>query len=128
MKHTRILLLIALLGAEAVGLPNLSGATITVTTINDNGPGSLRQALADAVNGDTINFNSSLNGQTIMLTNGELLVTTNVAINGPGANMLAVDASHASRVFYISNHRNVTISGLTITNGLAPNHLGGGIY
>ena len=45
---------------------------------------------------------SSLNGQTIMLTSGELLVDKSVTISGPGANMLAVDANHASRVFYIA--------------------------
>ena len=78
-------------------------ATITVTNTNDNGTGSLRQALADAVDGDTINFDSSLNGQTITLTSGELLVNKSVTISGPGANMLAVDANHASRVFYISS-------------------------
>src|SRR5262249_41624660 len=31
--------------------------TITVTNTNDSGPGSLRQALADANDGDTIAFN-----------------------------------------------------------------------
>ena len=104
MKHTRILpaklrsatqaglLLIALLSAGAVGF----GATITVTTVNDNGPGSLRQAVADAVDGDTINFSSSLNGQTIALTTGEVLVNKSITISGPGANTLAVDGSHAS--------------------------------
>ena len=61
MKHTRNLVLIALLGAAAIGLPSLRGATITVINTNDNGPGSLRQAVADAVDGDTINFDSSLN-------------------------------------------------------------------
>src|SRR6476620_10464729 len=35
MKHTRILLLIALLGAAAVGLPSVRGATITVTEVGD---------------------------------------------------------------------------------------------
>ena len=127
MKHTRILLLIALLGAGAVGLPSLPGATITVTTINDNGPGSLRQALADANDGDTINFHSSLNGQRITLTGGELLVKKSITISGPGANSLAVDANHASRVFYIASGKDVTISGLTITNGFAPDYYGGGI-
>src|SRR5690349_5999653 len=102
MKHTRILLLIVLLAAAAVGSSRLDPATITVTNRNDNGTGSLRQALADAVDGDTINFNSSLNGQTITLTSGELLVDKGVTINGPGANMLAVDANHTSRVFYIA--------------------------
>ena len=128
MKHTRFLLLIALLGAGAVGLPSLRGATIAVTTINDNGPGSLRQALAAATDGDTINFHSSLNGQTITLTSGELLVNKSVTISGPGANALAVDANHASRVFHIASGRDVTISRLTITNGLPPDYLGGGIY
>ena len=47
--------------------PTPTGA-ITVTTTNDSGPGSLRQALADANDGDTINFDPSLNGQTITLT------------------------------------------------------------
>src|SRR4051812_6992226 len=35
-------------------------ATITVINGNDNGPGSLRQAIADANNGDTINFDPSV--------------------------------------------------------------------
>src|SRR4029077_8073767 len=34
----------------------MQAATITVTNTNDSGPGSLRQALADANDGDTINF------------------------------------------------------------------------
>src|SRR4030095_12674401 len=130
MKHTRILLLIALLSMGAVGLPNLRGATFTVINTNDNGPGSLRQVLADAIDGDTINFSSSLNGQTIMLTSGELLVDKRVTISGPGANTLAVDANHASRVFYIASGKDVTLSGLTITNGSAPAPYkqGAGIY
>src|SRR6185312_7853819 len=128
MKHTRILLLIALLGVAAVGLPSLNGATITVVNTNDNGPGSLRQALANALDGDLINFNSSLNGQRITLTSGELLVSKNVTVDGPGAARLTVDANHASRVFYIASGKDTTISGLTIANGSAPMNLGGGIY
>src|SRR5262245_17090053 len=142
MKHTRILpamlrsatqvglVLIALLGAAAAGSPSLRGATITVTTINDNGSGSLRQALADAVNGDTINFNSSLNGQTITLTSGELLLDKHITISGPGANRLTIDANQASRVFRIAPGRDVTVSGLTLTNGSAPlpYSWGGAIY
>ena len=82
MKHTRLLLLIALLSVGAVGLPSLRGATLTVMNTNDSGPGSLRQALADAHNEDVINFDPSLNGQTITLTSGELVVNKIVSIYG----------------------------------------------
>jgi hypothetical protein len=49
-------------------------STLTVTNTNDNGPNSLRPVVAAARNGDTINFSSSLNGQTIALTTGELVL------------------------------------------------------
>jgi hypothetical protein len=90
---------------------------IVVTNTNDSGPGSLRQALVDANDGDSINFDSSLNGQTITLTSGELNVDKNVTISGPGASNLAVDVNAQSRVFYVNLGKTVFISGLTITNG-----------
>src|SRR5437762_5637733 len=110
------------------GLPTGQAATITVNNKNDSGPGSLRQALAGAHNEDTINFDSSLNGQTITLTSGELVVNKNVSINGPGPNNLAVDANHASRVFHVSEGASAVISGLSIINGSASGLYGGGIY
>src|SRR5438874_5720810 len=105
-----------------------SAATITVTNTNDSGPGSLRQALADASDGDTINF--AVTG-TIGLTSGELLVGTSITISGPGAANLAVNGNATSRVFHIGSGRTVTISGLTVTNGNANKQTvldGGGIY
>src|SRR4029453_18520303 len=105
-------------------------ATITVTNTNDSDAGSLRQALVDAVDGDTINFDSSLNGQTLTLTSGELLVNKSVTINGPGPNNLTVDGNHASRVFQVSGGVTATIAGLSITNGFVSSNFGagGGIY
>src|SRR5207247_3252894 len=85
--------------------------TITVTNTNDSGPGSLRQAFADANDGDTIAF--AVTG-TIGLTSGELLVNKNITISGPGAESLAVDGGTKSRVFHIDSGILVTISGLTV--------------
>jgi len=104
-------------------------ATITVTNTNDSGPGSLRQALADATDGDTINF--SVSG-IIRLTSDQLTVNANIVIDGPGANMLTVDGDERGRVFYISSGKTVSISGLTITRGKAGLvdglRFGGGIF
>ena len=96
---------------------------ITVTNTNDSGPGSLRQALFDANDGDIIGF--AVTG-TIGLTTGELLVDNAITISGPGAENLAVNGNAKDRVFHVTGG-NVTISGLTITNGNASgNGLGGG--
>ena len=102
-------------------------STVTVQNNHDSGTGSLRAAIASAHNGDTINFAPLLNGQTITLTSGELLVNKSVTINGPGLDHLTVDGNHASRVFHVSGGVTATIAGLTITNGSASDW-GGGIH
>ena len=87
-------------------------ATITVTNTNDNGAGSLRQAIADAHDGDTIKFGVT---GTITLTTGELLVDKSITISGPGSDNLTVDGNDFGRVFHVSNGVTATIAGLTIT-------------
>ena len=102
-----------------------------VTTIADNGLGSLRSVLDCASPGATIDA-TRVSG-TVLLTGGELLITKNINILGPGPGILAVNGNAASRVFHISSNAVVSISGLTITNGSVsgtnfPADGGGGIY
>ena len=99
-------------------------ATIMVTNTNDNGPGSLRQALALANDGDTIDA-TGISG-VITLTSGELLVSNSVTINGPGADLLAVDGNAAGTVFQVVSMGSVTISDVTIRNAVG--RFGGGIF
>jgi hypothetical protein len=96
---------------------------IVVTNTNDSGPDSLRDALAIASDGDTIDA-TGVSG-TILLTSGELQITHNVTISGPGAGSLAVNGNHSFRVFE-NFASNVSISGLAITNGLVTDANGGG--
>ncbi len=103
---------------------HVQATTITVTNISDSGPGSLRQALVDANDGDIINF--AVTG-TISLTSGELLVDKSVTISGSGTGTLAVDGDFTSRVLHIASGKTVSISGLTLTNGSAGSENGGEI-
>jgi hypothetical protein len=109
-------------------------ATFTVTNLFDSGMGSLRQAIIDAnanMGADTIDFASGLTG-TITLTSGELSITEELVINGPGASTLIVDGNNSSRIFKIDDFDSVpdfqvTIAGLTLTNGNADSAGGGAI-
>jgi hypothetical protein len=89
---------------------------ITVTNTNDSGPGSLRQALTDANDADTIVF--AVTG-TIGLTSGGLLIAKNINLSGPGSNQLSIDGNQAVFVFGIFPGKTATISGLTIRNAEA---------
>ena len=127
-SNTCRILFATCLSALCLAALSTQAATITVMNTNDSGAGSLRAALVSVANGDTIGFDSSLNGQTITLISGELLVSESVTINGPGPNNLTVDGNHASRVFRVGIGVTATISGLTVTNGSASGNPGGGIY
>jgi hypothetical protein len=98
---------------------------IIVTNTDDSGPGSLRDALAAAVDGDIIDA-TGISG-TILLTSGELQITTAVAINGPGGTSLTIDGNGTFRVFD-NLTSGATIAGFAITNGSAPGGNGGGIF
>ena len=104
-------------------------ASQIVITNADSGPGSLRQALADACPGSTISFDMNQVVSPITLTTGELIVNKNVTITGPGASLLTVSGNLASRVFNIGSGVTAVISGLTVANGkVSASASGGGIY
>jgi hypothetical protein len=117
------------LSGALAAFPQAAGAatTITVTNTDDAGAGSLRQALADANTGDTIDL-TGLSG-TITLTSGQLVIEDAITISGPGASTLAISGNNASRVFSMDQDLaggTVTISGLTITGG--NDEEGGGVF
>jgi hypothetical protein len=108
------------------------GAVLTVTNLADSGPGTLRDRIAAATPGDTINF--GLVG-TITL-NSQLTITNNLRIEGQ--NSLKISGNNNSRVFNITKGA-VAIFNMSIcdgrvagTNGPAgsngENVYGGGVF
>jgi hypothetical protein len=124
-------------GDVGIALLELYAVPILVTSTADSGPGSLRDAIAGASDGDTIQFDPALNGQTIELTSGELVIDKSISIKGFQLFPLPVQRSPAAgtpafRIFHITPGHTVTIQGLTISNGFptggVPDRWGGGIY
>ncbi len=107
--------------------PSARAAVDTVTTPADSGPGSLRNIIAAAGTGDTIVFSSTMAGQTIYLTNGELFIAQNLTIDASSlAGGITIDGGGNGRVLEIGG-ANVVIDALTVTNGYANDDTGGGV-
>jgi hypothetical protein len=102
--------------ALALAAPFAGAAT--VTNCDDAGTGSLREAVANAASGDTIDF-AGLGCSTIVLTGGALSVTgANLTIQGPGSAALSISGNDASRVFeQPALGATLTLRGLTLTHG-----------
>jgi hypothetical protein len=111
----------------AVTVTPAQAANFTVTNLNDSDAGSLRQAITDAnaaPGADTITF--AVVG-TITLTGGELSVTDDLTITGPGADSLTISGNDSGRVVSIDSTVTAGITDVTIADGLAA-ATGAGIY
>lgn len=95
-----------------------------VTNTNDNGVGSLRQAIATAQSGDIINFNLP-NDSTINLTSGQLDIPTgkNLVIDGKNIDNLTISGNNNSRIFNLNSSEfrpnSLTLKNLKLTRGFA---------
>src|SRR3954452_12939832 len=139
------------IGASLAAAGSAQAATFTVSNLNDEGPGSLRQAILDAnqngTGSDDIVFASGLSGTiNVGSTSGAgLYPLTAMNIQGPGADKISLQGvgsavdyvvyTGTDSSFYGANPGDpITISGLTITGGNAtakhaPNYnSGGGIF
>ena len=116
-----------------------AAVAITVTTTGDTNDGacdedcSLREAIAVASSGDTIDF--AVTG-TIVLNSGQLVIDKSLTIQGPGSENLSISGNNAFRVFLVTDFvpssgdpippGKVSISGVTIQDGNDHNRKRGG--
>lgn len=125
MRHKVWMLSLALVVAFA-GIAQ--AATITVTSGDDDGAGTLREALANAQDGDTINFSGDL---TITVTSAMLVVPVpNVTIDGEDNDVLITAPTSLSATAMLGLYdyegigdatgatvRNISVGGNPITGG-----------
>lgn len=98
-------------------LPTTDGPTVAVSNCNDAGPGSLRDALASAPSGATVDL-SALTCSTITLTTGVLQTNaSDLTINGPGPDALIITANNTSRIFLHAGIGVLALYGMTIREG-----------
>lgn len=114
--------------------PLAGRADIEVMNLNDDGDGSLRDAIEEAMPGETITFHSSLSGGTLRLDGTDLTIDKDLTIDGStldapvtisgdnGNDGISLDDS---RIFSIFSGTTVVLDSLTLTGGYKT-HLYGG--
>lgn len=117
-------------GLEAF-LLEASRGSIAVTNCGDNGPGSLRNAVATAADGDLIDLRG-LTCSTITLGGGEIVVPqANLSILGNGPDTLTINTKYDGRLLNHTGGGNFIVQGITIAGGVvegteaAPSAAGG---
>jgi hypothetical protein len=131
-KHRKFLAIAAALAAAGLAghSHDTRAATITVTNCNNSGGGSLRNAVAIAASGDTIDL-QTLGCTRIDLTSAIGVAQNNLALVGPGAGGLLIDAGYHGSVFRHAGTGTLALKGVTLAHGLYASSVeafGGCIY
>lgn len=104
----------------AASKTNVATRPAQVTAVNhcgDSGPGSLREAVDNAVTGDEIDL-TGLTCNTITLTSGHLAVAVDdLTITGSGRDALTIDGNANDLILKHNPGVSLILSGLTLANG-----------
>ncbi len=101
-------------GGGGGGGPTLP--SLVVTSLADNGQGTLRQALDDAWDGSKITFDPALAGGAISLFS-DLPVQVSVEIEGPASGPITLDGNGNVRHFYLGDTVTFVIRNLILVDG-----------
>ncbi len=106
--------------------PTPPPTALTVTSLDDSGPGSFRDALAQIADGGSITFDSTLAGGNMTLTSGQLMIDRSVTVDASSAAPITISAAGSSRVLQVGAGIDVSITDMVIRDGVAAPQ-GGGI-
>ena len=121
-KSWTVLLSLLVLAFSAIGVSPVYAATFTVTNLNDNGVGSLRQAIMDAntaAGADTITFNVS---GTIVLAASlpDISDAAGLTIDGSGQSV-TISGDHLVQAMIVDPGAALDLNNLTIADGVGGN-------
>ncbi len=111
-------LMILLTGMAASG-ETASRSLLTVSSLADSGVGTLREALTNAQNGDTILFDPTLANGTIVLTQDLPTVSLRLTVDGEDHNITIDGASNKRSGLTLDDGADVVVRNLAFDNGFS---------
>lgn len=94
-----------------------AGVRIVTTCADDGSPGSLRALVESSVSGDTIDLTQLACDRIVLDGNVLEVEATDLALIGPGADALAIDANNRSRVLRHASAGELRVENLTVAGG-----------
>ena len=105
-------------------IPCVIGAdTLTVTSLNDSGSGTLREAISIAMPGDTIIFDGALSGTLSLSSALPSVAVDYLTITAPVSNLVTIDGGSLYRIFDVQSSP-FTVSNINLSNGAHVNQGG----
>ncbi|HSP41938.1 MAG TPA: Ig-like domain-containing protein [Luteolibacter sp.] len=96
-----------------------------VTSTADSGPGSLREAVGLAGNGDTIVFDYPTDDFPVTIAlDDTITVSKNLHIVGSGTDQLAISGQGSTGIFVVNESARLTLEQLTLKDGAAASYGG----
>lgn len=92
-------------------------SAVVVANCNDSGPGSLRDAVSVAADGDTIDMTALACSKITLATGAIGIAQDNLTLAGAGFGLLKIDANHASRALWHIGNGTLHLQDLTVTRG-----------
>jgi hypothetical protein len=109
--------LVAFMQGKQRAAQPVPAASIAVTNCNDSGPGSYRQAVADALTGDTIDLTNT-GCSVITLTTGDVITAVDdLTLQGPGALALTISGGYTYRPIEHIGAGTLAINDVSIADG-----------
>ena len=121
----------ALIGAIAIPGP-VHAASFVVSNDFDSGAGTLRDAIHQANispdSSSSITFTAALAGKTIILDSPLPAIEKTLSITGPttSASGITIDANHQHQIELVPESASLTLTYVTLTNGLVDGDFDGG--
>ena len=96
------------------------GCNTQITNLNDNGPGSLREAISCASPGQIITVEPSLYGNTILLES-QITIPNDISIIIPGTNTIDISTTGSGPLFLIFGGATLELDQVNLNAGTSSN-------